>query len=209
MILASDQEYYFSSRLSQLKRAKNKKDALVPDSQKYYHHANFGSQILNQSKLTLNDGVEEEDDEEEEGEEEENQINQSKQQDAAANLRQKQEQAKKKQESAAKAKKAVDNTKKIAQAAKTAKSLKQFLMLVKVGTGITVWGLIITLLVMLVQYIFGNLLKVTLVPKLALWEQAILLGVIFVIFLNVALSLYIVYFLLENSPLGLALKLIN
>jgi len=77
----------------------------------------------------------------------------------------------------------------------TARRLKTIYRIINGASAITVVGLIVTFLLMNVQLIFGNLLKVKFVPALDLWE-IIILGLVDITVLAVLFCLIV---LITNS----------
>jgi len=84
---------------------------------------------------------------------------------------------------------------------KITKGLKNTYRVINGSCAITLFGLVVTWLVMNAQLIFGNLLKATIIPKLSLFEIIIIFFIDFLIFIGLLLLLFLIYILLNPAVL--------
>lgn len=128
-------------------------------------------------------------------EKEPSKISPKQQHDKALNFRKLKDKAKKKQNLAERAKKAkqrIQKAAKIAKQLRRAKNIKQVWTIFKVGTGITIKGLILTYLAMVLQFILGNIFEVKYFPKLGRYEKIIFLVVSIIVVPISAVSLFLI-----------------
>ncbi|OQX71743.1 hypothetical protein B6D52_00525 [Candidatus Parcubacteria bacterium 4484_255] len=121
----------------------------------------------------------------------------------AARLRQqKLEELKKKKEEQKGEGKAEEVKEKIKKIQETAKRLKNIYRIINGTSATTLVGIIVTFLVMNAQLIFGNLLKLKIIPKLSFPEILIILFIDFVVFIAflviILLLIAVVAIIMEN-----------
>jgi len=100
--------------------------------------------------------------------------------------------------------KAEEAKEKIKKSQETAKRLKNIYRIINGTSAITLVGIIVTLLVMNAQLIFGNLLKLKIIPKLSFPEILIILFidfVAFIAFLVIILLLIAVVAIIMKDPI--------
>ncbi len=89
-------------------------------------------------------------------------------------------------------KKVEETKKKVEEVKKAAEGLKNIYRIINGASAATLMGLIITFLIMNAQLIFGNWLKLKIIPKLSFPEILIILFVNFIIFITLLISLLLI-----------------
>jgi len=170
-----EKELFFYEKLKEIK---NKKKS-SPDFNNYQKSvSNYGVHLINQKNIAKFDGAEGEDDEEEDAESMPNTVSRGHEGDNyEAFNRAKAEALKKYKKKTTTAKKA----KQVAQAAKqlkAVKNVKNLLNLAKVATGVTIEGLVVTWVIMSIQFVGGNIFKSKYIPPLGPIEKLIYIPVL-------------------------------
>jgi len=119
--------------------------------------------------------------------------------------------SKRKNQTAAKVQESMSDVEKIEKTEETLKKLKLIYRAINGTSAASVWGIIITYLVMNLQLFFGNMMKVRKmtglpIPELS-WPEILLLGLLnIIVVFAVALLMFAVYFVFEmiigTSPLS-------
>lgn len=173
-----EKELFFYEKLKEIKHKKksspdfnNNQNSLV---------SNYGAHLINQKNIAKFDGAEGEDDEEDE-ESMPDTVSRGREGDNYEAFNRAKAEALKKYK---KKTKTAEKAKQVAQAAKqlkAVKNIKNLVNLAKVATGVTIEGLIVTWIIMSIQFVGGNIFKSKYIPPLGQIEKLIYIPVLFVV----------------------------
>lgn len=185
-----DQELFYYDKLKEIKSKQTRSSSFNKQensSAKY----NFGAKLVKQNNPVQFDGAQAAENEQEIPESLPDTVSGGKEGDNYAAFNKLKQEA---LERAKKTKGGIEKAEKVAKAAKTlkqVKNVKNLLNLAKAACGITLWGLIVTYLLMLVQFIGGNIFKSKYIPPLGMIEKLIFIPVSIILVISTLPSIII------------------